>query len=894
MIFSTKKSVEVVQKCWGEDKPTKDRAKALGEEFKNLRDMSVTPVIDLIGATVYDHLLIPFSMKAKDMYIHHKRTVSALNFQDLLMMTSRLLRDHPEVRTYFQSKYKTILIDEFQDTDPIQAEIAMFLTGAETEEKVWHRITPREGSLFVVGDPKQSIYGFRRADFRLYKRFREHIENSGGLVVELRTNFRATDDLGDWNNSVFPKLLAGDDQAVFTEMDTVLPPVEGTLSGVSYYRIDEKTIGNIMAAEPAVLARIISHLVCSGEITGRVWNEDGSFSLIKRPVLYKDIMVLARKKRQLEQTANGVAALGIPVRITGADITKRTSEFISFAELIRMLAYPEENAYVYNVMRGDFFGFSDREIYRFIRRGGDFGIYFDFDAFYEVNLLNEGIRAVFDAVRECFAKLRRFSDYIQNLNPAAATERIIDELGIMRVHLTSNEKLAGMGSFVSLVEKIRLKKVSDVWGLNLFIEELSSMIENGFEEDIDIEGRDVDAVRFMNVHKAKGLEAPVVILCAPCSGNMPDPSFYTEQGLDEDGAEQTCGYIRIDRNPGAAWSKSYYEPLRWKDIEEKAKRAEALERDRLLYVAATRARNMLIVSDSAAKNNPWEKLVEMLPAGKVDMLEKAYLSDSQTSAAERERAHSRDEDIDGELNDIKARRDDAFAENRPTYRVYTPSRESGPVREAGPVRESGSERGSGPVREAGSVSQEYDAGELERAISLNTMEVIIYGEEASIKAGKLSVGNIVHRVLDVLVSNETALPETIDLILEDSDDEFITKEFLESIAEEFRNKSLWDRIKKSSKVYTEVPFSYKASADSPLSGEAHEQDTYVNGIIDLVFRENDGWVIIDYKTYDGNEVSLDLRKGYEKQLASYAEVWERITGEPVIEKEIFFVRKRIL
>jgi len=137
------------------------------------------------------------------------------------------------------------------------------------------------------------------------------------------------------------------------------------------------------------------------------------------------------------------------------------------------------------------------------------------------------------------------------------------------------------------------------------------------------------------------------------------------------------------------------------------------------------------------------------------------------------------------------------------------------------------------------------------------------------------------------------LTETIDLILDGSGDGYITEEFLKSIADEFRKSLLWERLQKAQKVYTEVPFSYKAPADSRLSGENTGQDTYVNGFIDLVFKEKNGWVIIDYKTYDGHEIAHDIREGYTKQLESYKEVWEKITGEPVIETEIFFVRKRI-
>jgi len=872
MVFSTKSSVYVVQKCWGASASERQNAKEIGVEFQGFREETVAPLIERIGASVYSYLLVPFALKAKDAYMQYKRAVAELNFQDLLMKTSQLLKDYPEVRRYFQSKYKTLLIDEFQDTDPIQAEIAMYLTGSEIEEKLWHKITPREGSLFVVGDPKQSIYGFRRADFRLYNRFKEHVKNTGGEIVELKTNFRATNDLGYWNNEVFPELLKGEDQAVFTEMDTVLPALEDTISGVAFYRIDAKTNAEILAVESMDLVRIISYLVGNEKITERVKDEGDNFLLIKRQVQYKDIMVLARKKKQLEQIANAVAASGIPVRITGADITKRTSEFIYFAELIRMLAYPEDNAYIYNVMRGDFFGFSIREIFKFKKYGGDFRIYFDFDEFYKKNAIDPEVMAIFEKVRECFKKLRLFSDYIQNLAPAAATERIIEELGIMRIHLISNEKLSGFGSFVSLIEKIRLKKISDIWGLNLFIDELSAMIESGFEEDIDIEGKDVDAVRFMNVHKSKGLEAPIVILAAPCSGTLPEPSFYSEQVVAEDGTVNNYGYIRISKNPEIVFSKKFYEPIAWKLIEDKAIRSEELESDRLLYVAATRAKNLLIISDSAAKDAQWEKLMSMLPSGTMNILEKAYRAGSWVSADEHEITDSKVAVFDDELECMKTQRNAAFAANRPTYKMFAPSHDAKRLR---------------------SDDEESGTDDFEKSIVENTIEVIINSDETGIRADKLSIGRIVHNVLDVLISDESALPETIDLILKDNTDEHITEEFLQSIVDGFKRHPLWAQLESSDAVYTEVPFSYKAPIDSNFFGEAPEKDTYVNGYIDLVFKGDDGWVIIDFKTHDSKEVAHDIRNSYDKQLNIYKEVWEKITGEPVVITDVFFIMKRV-
>src|SRR5262249_17168627 len=130
-----------------------------------------------------------------------------LNFQDLLLFARDLLRDHTEARRDFQSRFTPILVDEFQDTDPIQAEVILYLTGRDVTERRWRRLEPIPGSLFVVGDPKQSIYRFRRADIETYERVRERIVASGGEVVQLTSNFRSAESICGWINRVFAPLF---------------------------------------------------------------------------------------------------------------------------------------------------------------------------------------------------------------------------------------------------------------------------------------------------------------------------------------------------------------------------------------------------------------------------------------------------------------------------------------------------------------------------------------------------------------------------------------------------------------------------------------------------------------------------------------------------------------
>ena len=102
-------------------------------------------------------------------YLDLKRRSGKLDFNDLLILVRDLLRSNRDVRQYLQRRYSHIFVDEFQDTDPLQAEILILLSSADAEETSWLNVTPAPGKLFLVGDPKQSIYKFRRADLALYR-----------------------------------------------------------------------------------------------------------------------------------------------------------------------------------------------------------------------------------------------------------------------------------------------------------------------------------------------------------------------------------------------------------------------------------------------------------------------------------------------------------------------------------------------------------------------------------------------------------------------------------------------------------------------------------------------------------------------------------------------------
>ena len=198
-------------------KSLKELLKLLDEkvnaEITSTRQAALMPILEALRKYVID-------------YSEKRRTEGRAEFQDLLVWARDLLRDNMEVRDHFRKRFSHLLIDEVQDTDPLQAEIAMFLAEAVPHGQLptprpdsWLDVTPENGKLFVVGDPKQSIYRFRRADVEQMNQLRERMEAAGGSALSLVQNFRSHRPIVAWVNHLFSQLMDGDEtQARYEEM----------------------------------------------------------------------------------------------------------------------------------------------------------------------------------------------------------------------------------------------------------------------------------------------------------------------------------------------------------------------------------------------------------------------------------------------------------------------------------------------------------------------------------------------------------------------------------------------------------------------------------------------------------------------------------------------------
>jgi ATP-dependent helicase/nuclease subunit A len=346
------KNLSVVQNRWR----TKEDAKFYRDKVSDHFDVKIKPLIQ--AWKEYAHFrIVGFIKDAQQGYEQLKKERSLLNFQDLMIYTSKLLKDNAEVRAYFQGKYHYLLVDEFQDTDPIQAEIMFYLAAEDIHETNWTSCKPRKGSLFVVGDPKQAIYRFRRADIDTYNRVKQLIEEHNGEVLQLTMNFRSLDTVTSELNTVFEKHLPeleSNYQAAYRPLISYHEDQRNGFSGIKRLSVP----ASFTKKEEVVLQDAENIAVTIK-------------SLINQGYKAKDFLVLTRYNDGVATYSNMIESLGITVSVSGEVILGETREFQDLWILLKSFLDPTDEVGFVSVLRGIFFGFSDEELYHGSRLEAD-------------------------------------------------------------------------------------------------------------------------------------------------------------------------------------------------------------------------------------------------------------------------------------------------------------------------------------------------------------------------------------------------------------------------------------------------------------------------------------------------------------------------------------------
>lgn len=749
-----------------------------------------------------------------------------LTFEDLLVAARDLLRDHSSVRRYFQRRFTHILVDEFQDTDPLQAEVMLYLTGEQVEEKEWRRLRPRPGALFIVGDPKQSIYRFRRADITTYLDVRRQIAGLGGEIVQLSTNFRSLPPICNWINSNFESMFSRDEidagrQAAHVPLTPFHQGLPDGLAGT--WQLDTalgRRKEEIAAAEVACLVSWIRRAVDGKALI----DDEGNH----RPLQWRDILLVSWQRPRLSLYARALEAAGIPYDVTGGRAFAQSEELRVLMPALQCIVDPDDSVSLAAFLRGPLCGVDDQALYEFARAGGRFSLYSPLP-----EQADPRIVAAFEMLRTAAAEAHQ-------LPPAATLARLFDRLGV--IALAGWQDRGGTRSGNLLLALAFARKISSR-GASLaeVVAELEDLRHESSEvEEMDIDPSRENAVRLMNLHQVKGLEAPIVFLIDPVEPFV----FPVDSYIDRTGSESIASFALFPEKGGRKQPKPIGIPEGWDDLQLIEKSFKDAEKKRLLYVAATRARNMLVVgvhSKSPGKlEGPWsgfavgpsKPLSELkLPEAVGAVAASAETAGNDVLAAEFEKGK----------NAIAASFDRA---RHASYSVLP----------------------------------------ITRLAHRNHAELLRHEEGL----GKgTSWGRVMHRLLEAMLRTPKINVELYarNLLKDEERDAADLADVLAAIRA-IESSDFWARARRSPRRLVEVPFALQIPARK--LGLDEPGNTLLHGTIDLVFREADRWMVVDYKSdIIGNRFDA-LIEYYRPQVEHYARFWSRLTGEPS-QAGLFFI-----
>jgi ATP-dependent exoDNAse (exonuclease V) beta subunit len=516
-------------------------------------------------------------------YDELKRRAGCLDFLDLLLSARQLVRDDRTVRTELQARFTHLFVDEFQDTDPLQAELLLLLAAADPAETDWRRARVLPGKLFLVGDPKQSIYRFRRADVALYEDVKTQLLGAGAALVELTTSFRAVPSLQAAVNAAFAPVLQGaaggraryvalapfrtDPAGQPAIVALPVPRPYGDFRTVVKWKIDESL--------PDAVAAWVDWLV---RRSGWTVTERGDGAAEERvPVRPRHVCLLFRRFRSwgTDTTAPYVRALEarhLPHVLVGGSSFHVREEIEAIRNALAAIERPDDELAVFATLRGPFFACDDGALLAFRsdeRLGG----------LHPFRKVPDDLPAPLAEVAEALAVLRALHRG-RNRRPIADT--IARLLAGTRAHAglaiwpTGEQALANVTRLVDLARRAERGGVTSFRG---FVERLADEAVRGEASEAPIVEPGTEGVRIMTVHRAKGLEFPVVILADPTTGDAPaEPARWVDAGRG------LCAMKLAGAAPP--------ELLEHADEEMTAEREETA---RVLYVAATRARDALVV-----------------------------------------------------------------------------------------------------------------------------------------------------------------------------------------------------------------------------------------------------------------------------------------------------------
>ncbi len=808
-----------------------------------------------------------------------RATEGRLSFHDLLVQARRVLHDDAPARSALRQRYRRLLVDEFQDTDPIQVDLAAWLASAV--EGDGDLASARPGALFVVGDPKQSIYRFRRADITVF----EQVCTAVGGEVVLSSNFRSVPGVVRFVNTVFPVLFGEDPvpgQASYRAIDARRAPLSGdvrhggvqlTLAGMGPGEPEppglglppvvalggpvDASMGEIRRAAAADVAEALRLAVSESWPVSHP--EDPSATA--RPLRWRDAAVLIPTRNSLPALEEALDSAGIPYRLEGAALLWGSDEVRDVLCTLAAADEPSDAVSVLAALRSPGLACGDDDLVAWRAGGGSW----DPRAAVPERLAGHPVARAMAVVLELHHR-RWWAD------PSDMVLAATEALGSYELAFAERRPRQRWQRLRWLADQARLFDDSSGGSLHEFLRWAELQRQgDGRAAILGPPEPDDDAVRIMTVHGAKGLEFPLVVVAGlerdEASGHRPDAVLWRDDG-------------GVEVNLGVNLRSTGFSALADTD-----KTLDRLERVRLLYVAMTRARDHLVLClhhrsrsgtpdtshgaalDALCRANPllWRRLPGAprssptghdAPAGDIAAVERVFGATHGADDAEDEAVRQ----FATESEEWSSARTALLARLRAL-----------PLATASALSH---EDGDGPAPDTSAPESDPLATALGP------------GERRRADVG-LDIGRAVHGALAVI-----DFATGCDVTGERATEVARRRAMAHGVAEHA------DDVARMVQAALETSTLRRAATrrhhkevylGAAIPAAAHE--AVFEGFADLLVEEDDGLVVVDYKTdrLAGASALAALVERYSVQVAAYAEAAEAATGQPVTGAVLLFL-----
>jgi ATP-dependent helicase/nuclease subunit A len=530
-------------------------------------------------------------------YRRRKTGGRSLDFDDLLTHARNLLKFHPTVRRRYKERFRAILVDEFQDTDELQGEIICLLAEARGQERAFHpfdryrtvlgQVGLDASRLFIVGDPKQSIYRFRRADVGVFVAMAEKIVGAGGNSIALVENYRSTSSLLSFANTLFSAVMDGTGAHA-------LPPQIDTRHRIRYTEREHLQPGTIAQTHGRLLL-VLGEEGQTAEV-GRALEARAFAALLDELhddgalARYRDAAILLKTHSFGHLYDEALRERGIPYyRVKGGGFFQR-QEVVDLAAFLAFLVDPGDDLALAQVLTSPLAGLDFADLYRLCEMRQSGAPLSDVLAPHRLAALPAPLQERLACFAGLAGRLLRLRD---RLEAAESLEWAIRETGYDAVLMAQPEGEQQVANVAKLLELAREFSRKGLAGLYEFVAYLRERVSDDASRvpDAQIMSEEEDVVRIMTIHQAKGLEFPVVF--------VPD---LAHEGRGERGSR-----VLFDEHWGVMCAAAYginrarlLHPLMLEaEVVERDKEVE--EQKRLLYVALTRPKHTLVLGEGASK-----------------------------------------------------------------------------------------------------------------------------------------------------------------------------------------------------------------------------------------------------------------------------------------------------